>query len=71
MQLHNELPKTLASALRKFRTYALHVLSAALLILLIFIVYWRDLEILANEALNAEALSHILLIPFFIGYLFY
>ncbi|MEM3623329.1 MAG: exosortase/archaeosortase family protein [Candidatus Bathyarchaeia archaeon] len=71
MQLHKELPQRLTGALRKFRTYAFHVLSASLIILLIFIVYWRDLEILANEALNAEALSHILLMPFFIGYLFY
>jgi exosortase len=40
-------------------------------ILLILIVYGRDLEILAIEALNSEVLSHVILMPFFIGYLLY
>jgi len=71
VSLHKRLGQRLIDTLRKTKIYAIHILSVALIILLIFIVYWRDLEILANEALNAEALSHILLIPFFIGYLFY
>jgi exosortase len=57
--------------LKILRVYAFHVLSAALIILLVFTVYWHDLEILTNEALNAEALSHILLVPFIVSYLFY
>ncbi|MEM2738144.1 MAG: exosortase/archaeosortase family protein [Candidatus Bathyarchaeia archaeon] len=39
--------------------------------LVIWAVYWRDLEILLNEALHAEALSHVLLIPAFVGVLLY
>jgi exosortase/archaeosortase family protein len=35
------------------------------------VVYWRDLEILANEAFQAEELSHVLLIPLFAGILLY
>jgi len=57
--------------LKTVKTYAAHILSATLILLLIFTVYWRDLEILVNEALNAEALSYLLLMPFFAGYLFY
>lgn len=47
------------------------VLSATLIVLLILIVYGQDLEILMNEALQSEALSHVLLIPFFLGFLLY
>jgi exosortase/archaeosortase family protein len=53
------------------KTYYQHVLSAALIMLLILIVYRADLEILVNEALQTEALSHVLLIPFFVGFLLY
>ena len=53
------------------KTYYQHILSAALIMLLILIVYRHDLEILMNEALQTEALSHVLLIPFFAGFLFY
>jgi exosortase len=58
-------------ALTKVRANYPHVLAFSLMFLLIFVVYWRDLEILVNEALYSEALSHILLIPFFVGFLFY
>jgi exosortase len=71
MSLHKKLSQRLIDALNKAKTYTAPILSTALIILSIFVVYWRDLEILANEAINAEALSYILLIPFFIGYLFY
>jgi len=47
------------------------ILSVVLPIFLVLIVYWRDLEILTNEAMNAQALSYIFLAPFFIWYLFY
>jgi exosortase len=48
-----------------------HVFAATLIILAILIVYWQDLSILANEALQSEAVSQIILIPFLISYLIY
>ncbi len=48
-----------------------HVFSATLIGLVILIVYWQDLSILANEALQSEAAGHIILIPFFISYMIY
>lgn len=71
VSLHKKLSQRLFDALRKAKTRTPYLLSATLIILLVFIVYGRDIEILANEALNAEALTHILLVPFFVGYLFY
>ena len=53
------------------KTHYQHILSAAFIMLLVLIVYGRDLEILMNEALQSEALSHVLLIPFFAGILLY
>ena len=47
------------------------IISIASLILPIIIIYRHDLEILASEALQNEALGHILLIPFLAGILFY
>lgn len=35
------------------------------------ILYWQDLLLLANEALNSDLSSHILAIPFLMTYLFY
>jgi len=55
----------------KVRFHYAHALAFSLILLLIVSVYWRDLEILVNEALNSEALTHILLIPFLIGFLLY
>jgi hypothetical protein len=49
----------------------LHVLAASFISLLITVVYWRDLEILANEAFRSEELSHVLLIPLLVGILLY
>jgi len=60
-----------SKAASTIKTYYQHILSAALIMLLVLIVYGRDLEILVNEALQSEALSHVLLIPFFAGFLFY
>ncbi|MGB9684493.1 MAG: exosortase/archaeosortase family protein [Candidatus Bathyarchaeales archaeon] len=53
------------------KVYWRHILAASLFLLIIAVVYWRDLEILANEALSTEALSHVLLIPLFVGVLLY
>ena len=47
------------------------ILSITLIALIILVVYGNDLGILINEALQAESLSHVLLIPFFAGLLFY
>lgn len=46
-------------------------IAFALLIILIAVVYGDDFQILINEALQSEALSHILLLPFLAGFLFY
>jgi len=61
------LNKTVAD----MKTYYQHIFSAILILLLVFIVYGQDLEILLNEALHSEALSHVLLMPFFAGFLLY
>jgi exosortase len=71
MSLIDRISQKLNNTIKETKTYTLHIFSAALIILLIFIVYWRDLEILMNEALNTEALSHILLVPIFVGFLLY
>jgi len=60
--------KTVLSALN--RRYQ-HILAFALILLIILIVYGKDFEILVNEALNNEAFSHVLLLPFFVGFLLY
>lgn len=51
--------------------YHQYIVSAALITILILIVYGQDLQILTNEALQNEALSHILILPLFAGILFY
>lgn len=61
----------LSALLKKVKVYYQHILATVLIILLIVLVYWRDMEIIANEALNAEVLSHVILIPFFVGFLLY
>jgi len=65
-------------ALKSFRTRIasmrndyLAILAAALIILTILVVYWQDLSIIANEALQSESLSHILLVPPLMAYLLY
>ena len=55
----------------KVRLYYRHVLLFALCLLLIIIIYGNDFWILASEAFQNEALSHILLLPFLVGFLFY
>ena len=61
----------LGKAVVNIKSHYQHMLSAASIMLLALIVYGQDLEILMNEALQSEALSHVLLIPFFAGFLFY
>jgi len=51
--------------------YRGHILSTFLLLLTVTAVYWRDFTILANEALHNEAASHIILVPFLVGFLIY
>jgi len=63
--------RKLKTAVALVRTYYLHICAFALILASIFVVYGNDLAILANEALQNEALSHILLLPFFAGFLFY
>jgi exosortase len=51
--------------------YHRQILLFTLCISLVFIIYGNDFWILANEAIRNEALSHILLMPFLVGFLFY
>ena len=66
--------KIRALAVQSFRTlkesYS-YILSAVLIFATIFIVYGNDLQMLVNEALSNEAFTHILLVPFFAGFLYY
>ena len=48
-----------------------HIISAFLIFAVILIVYRNDMQILVNEALVNEALTHILLAPFFATFLYY
>jgi exosortase len=60
--------KTGVTALRNHYQLAL---AFALVLASILVVYGNDFAILANEAIQNEALSHILLLPFLIGFLLY
>lgn len=53
------------------KKYYKHISAAVLIMLLVLIIYWRDMEILANEVLRNEAFNYILLMPFFACFLFY
>lgn len=53
------------------KAYYQHLFSAALVTLSFLIIYGHDFEILVNEALQSEILSHVLLIPILVGILFY
>jgi exosortase len=57
---------------RKLIQHNLHTILAALLLsITLTVIYWRDFEILANEAIHTESSTHIVLIPFFVAYLLY
>jgi len=47
------------------------IVSISLIVLAILVLYWQDLSILANEALQSEAVSHILLVPLLATFLIY
>jgi exosortase/archaeosortase family protein len=53
------------------KAYYQYVISAALVILLVWVVYGHDLVILLSEALQNDALSYILLAPFLFGIILY
>ena len=71
MILKGEAGKALNKVAANIKSYYQLILSAILIAVSVLIVYGSDLEILVNEALQSEALSHVLLIPFFAGFLFY
>ncbi|MGB9694304.1 MAG: exosortase/archaeosortase family protein, partial [Fervidobacterium sp.] len=71
VNLMKKLKQKLKQALTKAKIYHLPILAIALIFLLIFLVYRRDLEALTNEALNTEVLTYIILVPFFAGFLFF
>jgi exosortase len=57
--------------LQRIKSFRSLIILISLLILIILTVYWQDLSILFNEALQNEAVSHIILIPFLVSYLLY
>ncbi len=67
-------PKSFLQPKAIFKWLRLHyssVLVVTLVLVAITVVYGNDFAILANEALQNEAFSHVLLLPFFAGFLFY
>jgi exosortase len=70
LKLEN-ISRKLRAGLAAATNYYRHILVFVLVLLSVFIIYWNDFEILANEALQNEAFSHVLLFPFFAGFLFY
>jgi exosortase len=61
----------LKNGVNEIRLYRRHILLFALCLFLVLVVYGNDFWILANEAFQNEALSHLLLLPFLVGFLFY
>lgn len=61
--------------LRKFaaslKTSSLAILSILLVVIVLLVVYWQDLSVLANEAMQNEAVSHLIIVPFLTSYLLY
>jgi len=66
-----EMLDVFRKTLTKLKSHSLLILSAILILLLILIVYWRDLSILVNEAMHNEAVTHIVLVPFLLSYIVY
>jgi exosortase/archaeosortase family protein len=54
-----------------FRLHSATVILLVLIFAAIGIVYGNDFGIIANEALQNEAFSHVLIFPFLAGFLFY
>lgn len=65
------IKKQLKNKAATVKIYYKHILSFALVLLSITIIYGNDFEILANEALQNEAFNHVLLLPFFAFFLFF
>jgi len=63
--------RTLKNVLPTMRSNYLTVISPFMILLTILAVYREDLAIVANEALQSEAVSHIILVPLVISYLLY
>lgn len=63
--------RELKQAFEALLTYYQLILSAALIATLVLIVYANDFGLLANEALQNESLSYVLLMPFLAGFVFY
>jgi exosortase len=57
--------------LERIKSFRFLIILVSLVILILLIVYWQDLSILFNEALQNEAVSHVVLIPFLVSYLLY
>jgi len=58
-------------ALAKLKKHSPLILSVATIPLMILIVYWRDLSIIVNEALQNEAVTHVVLVPILVSYIVY
>lgn len=67
----HEIRQLITQTTGKLKRYSQHMVATVFLLVLVVIVYGQDLHILLNEALHSEALTHVLLIPFFAGYLLY
>jgi len=53
------------------RNLGLQIISISLIILTILILYGQDLSILANEAMQNEAVNHIIMVPLLASFLIY
>ena len=51
--------------------FRLQIISISFIILTVLILYWQDLSILVNEAMQNEAMSHIILVPLLACFLIY
>lgn len=63
--------ETLRNVLPKLRSNYHVLLNLSMITLIILVVYREDLTIVANEALQSEAVSHVILVPLVISYLLY
>ena len=63
--------KTFQKLTGSIRKFYIPIISVSLVILTISIVYWQDLAILINEAVQNEAVSHIILVPLLASFLIY
>jgi len=63
--------KTFRRFFESLRNFHLLIIAISLIILTILIVYWQDLSILANEAIQNEATNHVILVPILTAFLIY